>query len=63
MNILSINAFQILTVTIFVTVLYAAAIAVLFKNRSGILPYLALILFPLIGPLGIIVGNYTKKIK
>lgn len=63
MNILSINAFQILTVTIFVAVLYAAAIAVLFKNRSGIFPYLALILFPLIGPLGIIVGNYTKKIK
>ncbi|UPQ74773.1 hypothetical protein [Chryseobacterium nepalense] len=63
MNILSINAFQILTVAIFVAVLYATAIAVLFKNRSGILPYLALILFPLIGPLGIIVGNYTKKIK
>jgi len=63
MNILSINAFQILTVIIFVAVLYAAAIAVLFKNRSGILPYLALILFPLIGPLGIIVGNYIKKIK
>lgn len=61
MNILSINAFQILTVLIFVAVLYAAAIVVLFKNISGILPYLALIFFPVIGPLGIIIGNYTKK--
>lgn len=63
MNILSINAFQILTGFMVIAVLYAAAIAVLFKNRSGIIPYLVLIIFPVIGPLGIIIGNYTKKIQ
>jgi len=46
-----------------IAVLYAAAIAVLFKNRSGILPYLALLIFPVIGPLGIVIGNYTNKIQ
>ncbi|SMP06069.1 hypothetical protein [Chryseobacterium profundimaris] len=63
MNVLLINAFQIVTVFTAIAVLYAAAIAVVFKNRSGILPYLALIFLPVIGPLGIILGNYTKKIK
>ncbi|AZA59195.1 hypothetical protein EG350_19240 [Chryseobacterium shandongense] len=61
MNILAINAFQILIGFILTAVLYAAAVAVLFKNKSGILPYLALIIFPVIGPLGIIIGDYTNK--
>lgn len=63
MNLLSITSFQIIAVFMAIAVLYVAAIAVLFKNRSGILPYLALLIFPVIGPLGIIIGNYTKKIK
>jgi hypothetical protein len=46
-----------------IIVLYISAIMILFKTKSGILPYLALILFPIIGPLGIVFGNYTKKIK
>ncbi|MEC3877023.1 hypothetical protein [Chryseobacterium salviniae] len=61
MNVLLINAYQILTVFLAIAVLYAAAIAILFKNRAGILHYLALILFPVVGPLGIVVGNCTMK--
>lgn len=63
MNILSITPFQILFVGIAVLALYISAIMVLFKTKSGILPYLALILFPILGPLGIVFGNYMKKIK
>jgi len=44
-----------------IAALYITAVAKLFKNKSGLLPYLALILFPVIGPLGIILGDYTKK--
>lgn len=46
-----------------VAVLYITATAKLFRNKSGLLPYLALILFPVIGPLGIILGDYKKKLK
>jgi hypothetical protein len=63
MNILSISAFQILFAAIAIIVLYISAIAVLVKTKSGILPYVALIIFPILGPLGIVFGNYTKKIK
>ena len=63
MNILSITPFQILFAAIMIIVLYISAIMILFKTKSGILPYLALILFPILGPLGIIFGNYVKKIK
>jgi hypothetical protein len=41
--------------------LYIYAISLLFKNKSGILPYVALIIFPIIGPVGIILGNKLKK--
>jgi hypothetical protein len=63
MNLLSITPFQILFAAIAIIVLYISAIMILFKTKSGILPYLALILFPIFGPLGIVFGNYTKKIK
>lgn len=63
MNLLIINPFEILFFITAVVVLYIAAISTLFKNKSGILPYLALILFPILGPLGIVFGNYMKKIK
>ena len=63
MNILSISSFQILFAAIAIIVLYISAIAILVKTKSGILPYVALILFPILGPLGIVFGNYTKKIK
>ncbi|MDQ0592065.1 hypothetical protein QFZ37_000434 [Chryseobacterium ginsenosidimutans] len=63
MNILSITPFHILFAAITIIVLYISAIMTLFKTKSGILPYLALILFPIIGPLGIVFGNYIKKIK
>ncbi len=63
MNILVITPFKILFAAIAVFVLYISAIMVLFKTKSGILPYLALILFPVIGPLGIIFGNHLNKTK
>jgi len=64
MNLLVINPFEILLIITAVVALYIVAISTLFKNKSGILPYLALILFPIVGPLGIVFGNYRmKKIK
>ncbi|SEW44638.1 hypothetical protein SAMN05421841_3217 [Chryseobacterium wanjuense] len=63
MNILVITPFEIIFAAIAVIVLYISAITVLFKTKSGILPYLALILFPVIGPLGIIFGNQLNKTK
>ncbi|SEM60388.1 hypothetical protein SAMN05421856_104417 [Chryseobacterium taichungense] len=63
MNVLSITPFQIIFLLMAIVVLYVSAIAILFKNKSGLLPYLILLVFPVIGPLGIVMGNYTKKIK
>jgi hypothetical protein len=63
MSLLSINAFQILFGAVAVIILYIAAIAVLLRTKSGILPYMALILFPVIAPLGILLGNYNRKAK
>jgi hypothetical protein len=63
MNLLIITPYQILFFAVAVIVLYTVAISTLFKNKAGILPYLALILFPVLGPLGIVFGDYVKKIK
>lgn len=63
MKLLVITPYEILLFAVAVIVLYIVAISTLFKNKSGILPYLALILFPIFGPLGIVFGNYMKKIK
>ncbi len=63
MNLLVITPYEIILFAVAVIVLYIVAISTLFKNKSGILPYLALILFPVLGPLGIVFGDYVKKIK
>jgi len=63
MNLLLITPSEILLAAMAVIALYIVAISTLFKNKSGFLPYLALILFPILGPLGIVFGNYRKKIK
>ncbi|WP_415324491.1 hypothetical protein [Chryseobacterium sp. MMS23-Vi53] len=60
-NTLIITPYNILFAALAVMVLYVFAISILFKNKSGILSYLALIIFPIFGPLGIIFGNYCKK--
>lgn len=41
-------------------VLYIYAFSILFKNKSNFIPYLALLFFPVVGALGIIVGNIGK---
>jgi hypothetical protein len=61
MNPLSINILHITFFIIILCMLYIYAISLLFKNKSGILPYVALIIFPIIGPVGIILGNKLKK--
>jgi spore maturation protein SpmA len=61
MKILAITPFHILFTIIGIAVLYISVIRILVKTRSGILPYLALILFPIFGPLGIVFGNYFNK--
>ncbi|ALR32259.1 MULTISPECIES: hypothetical protein [Chryseobacterium] len=62
MGILLITPFAILFAALAVIGLYISAIMILFKTKSGVLPYIALILFPILGPLGILLGN-LKKIK
>lgn len=61
MNTLSINILHITFFIIILCMLYIYAISLLFKNKSGILPYVTLIIFPIIGPVGIILGNKLKK--
>lgn len=61
MSLLVITPFKILVVSFIIIVIYITAIALLLKNKSGILPYVILILFPVIGPLGIIFGSLIKK--
>jgi len=61
MSILIITPFQILFAGIMTMALYISAIMILLKTKSGILPYFIVILFPIIGPLGILFGNYNKK--
>lgn len=63
MSMLVITSFQILFAAIAIIVLYVAAIMILYKTKSGILPYLVVMFLPLIGPLGIILGNYSKTEK
>lgn len=60
-NTLIITPYNILFAALAVIILYVFAISILFKNKSGILSYLALIIFPIFGPMGIIFGNYLKK--
>lgn len=61
MSILSINFLNITFLLLVLVVLYVYAISLLFKNKAGILPYLSLIFFPVIGPIGIIVGDSLRK--
>lgn len=64
MKLLVISPFDIITAALMIITLYAVAIAILFKNRSNIWPYLALLFFPIIAPIGIIAGYcMTKTIK
>lgn len=64
MNLLVINPFDIIVVAVMIIILYAVSIAILFKNKSTIWPYLALLFFPVIAPIGIIAGYFmTNKIK
>lgn len=61
MNFLIITPFQIVSSTILLIIVYVFAISILIKNKSGILPYLVLLLIPILGSLGIIIGNFLKK--
>lgn len=61
MNVLLIRPLEIVLMFSVLVVLYSAAVVFLVKNKSGILPYIVLILLPIIGPLGIVLGNYLKK--
>ncbi len=61
MNILSITVYHIIFAGLGVILLYSSAIAILYKNKSGLLPYLAILFFPIIGSLGIILGNLSRQ--
>jgi hypothetical protein len=52
--------FEIVFYIVAFAVLYIYAISILFKNKSNFIPYLALLLFPVVGAVGIIVGNIGK---
>lgn len=64
MKLLAIGPFDIIVVALMVITLYAVAIAILIRNHSNIWPYLALLFFPIIAPIGIIAGySMSNKIK
>ncbi len=48
MSLLSISPFQILFTAFAVAVLHISAIMILFRNKSGFLPYMALVLIPVL---------------
>ncbi len=60
MNILSINAFHIMFAAVAVVVLCIYAMTLLYRNKSGLLPYLAVLFLLVVGPLGIVLGNLSK---
>lgn len=63
MELLLITPTKILAISILLLAIYIFAISIIYKNRAGLLPYLVLLLFPILGPLGIILGEFTKKKK
>ncbi|GAB0155944.1 hypothetical protein CHRYSEOSP005_12060 [Chryseobacterium sp. Alg-005] len=61
MKLLVIGPFDIIVFALMIITLYAVAIAILFKNKSSIWPYLALLFFPIIAPIGIIAGYFMTS--
>lgn len=57
---LVIKPHEIIFIAFLILLLYIVAISNLVKNKSGIFPYV-LLLFPIVGPLGIIIG--TRKLR
>lgn len=57
---LVIKPYDIIFIALALVILYTVAVTKLVKAKSGILPYI-LLLFPIVGPLGIIIG--TRKAR
>ncbi|SDL79326.1 hypothetical protein SAMN05216273_106120 [Chryseobacterium taihuense] len=51
----------ILLVAFTLLVLYLLAVYFLVRNKSGFIPVIILIIFPIIGPLAIILRNLTDR--
>lgn len=61
MNILAITPNLILLVSFILIMIYLSALYLLIKNKSGILQYIIFLIVPILGPIGIILGNISYK--
>ncbi len=61
MNLLIIKPFEILFSLAFLIIIYVISIGILYRKKSGILPYLVLILFPILGSIAIILSEVKIK--
>lgn len=59
---LLIGSAEIIACGLFVVILYTMAISFLVKTKAEIISY-ALLLIPIIGPLGIVIGAFRKMMK
>lgn len=58
---LSIGPFNIIFFAIITAIIYAAGFYFAFKNKLGIVGFLTVLFFPLVGSLGIVLYSLNKK--
>lgn len=60
-NFLAITPHMILFAAITLLVLYLSALFFLIRNKSGYIPFIILIFFPVVGPLAIVLKNIIYR--
>lgn len=58
---LAITWYKIFIFLFLIVTLYIYAISILYKKKAGIIQYLIILLFPILGALGIVIGNIISK--
>lgn len=58
---MSIGPFNLIFFTIITAIIYVAGLYFVFKNKLGIIGFLTILFFPLLGSLGIILYSLNKK--
>ena len=63
MTILMVSALQIVLTSLAIILLYVIAISILYRSKASLILYLVLLLLPIVGALGIILGSITISKK
>lgn len=58
-----ISPFQIVLTSIAIILLYIIAISMLYRSKASLMPYIVLLLLPIVGAVGIILGSFTISKK